>query len=208
VEDTRPLKADDVEDRVLYLSSFSKTVAPGFRVAWVTGAEPLIARMEIAKQSADLCTGGLDQRFVYEMWRRGTLESRLPRLREVYQTKRRVMEDALHHALGDLVSWPEPKGGFFLWASLPGLDTDALFARSLQHKVVYVPGSAFFADHSGVDRLRLAFSASSHEQIRKGISRLAAAVREERGAIESEPAAAGPDSAEGRPEKSSARSHG
>jgi 2-aminoadipate transaminase len=193
-EETRPLKADDEDDRVLYLSSFSKTVAPGFRVAWATGAEPLIARLEIAKQSADLCTGGLDQRLVCEMWRRGALASGLPALRKAYQTKRRVMEEALHHALGDLVSWPEPKGGFFLWASLSGVDTDTLFARALQHKVVYVPGSAFFVDHGGADRLRLAFSASSPEQIRNGIGRLAAAVREERDAIESGRVAAGPGS--------------
>ena len=75
--ETRPIKADDREGRVVYLSSFSKTVAPGFRVAWIAAAAPLVARFEIAKQSADLCTSAIDQRFIYEIWRRGLLESRL-----------------------------------------------------------------------------------------------------------------------------------
>ena len=81
-EETRPIKADDAEGRVVYLSTFSKTVAPGLRVAWIAGPAPIVARMEIAKQSADLCAGSLDQRLVYEVYRRGMLDRRLPLLRE------------------------------------------------------------------------------------------------------------------------------
>ncbi len=120
--ETRPIKADDRDDRVVYLSSFSKTVAPGFRVAWITAAPSLVERLEIAKQSADLCTSAIDQRFVYEIWRQGVLESRLALLRGAYQQKRTVLEQALRRELGALVTWPEPKGGFFLWASFGGRD--------------------------------------------------------------------------------------
>jgi 2-aminoadipate transaminase len=178
--ETRPIKADDVEGRVVYLSTFSKTAAPGLRVAWIAGPAPILARMEIAKQSADLCSGSLDQRLVYEIYKRGTLDRRLPLLRECYQKKRIAMEEALRRELGGLVSWSTPKGGFFLWASFhAGVNTDALLERAIARGVLYVPGSAFFVDaHSGADA-RLSFSAPSPERIDAGIARLAVAVREE-----------------------------
>ena len=179
--DTRPIKADDHEGRVVYLSSFSKTVAPGFRVAWVTAAPALIERLEIAKQSADLCTSSIDQRIVYEIWRQGVLESRLSLLRSVYQAKRTVLEQALRRELGGHVTWPEPKGGFFLWASFgQGIDTDALLRRAIAHGVVFVPGSAFYVEPQHLDRARLSFSAPPPAQIEAAVARLAGAVREER----------------------------
>lgn len=177
--DTRPIKADDTDGRVVYMSSFSKTLAPGFRVAWMAAPPPIAAKIEVAKQAADLCTGALDQRIVYELWKRGTLSARLPMLRSYYQAKRRVMEQALTRELGDLVSWPQPKGGFFLWASFnDSLDTDALLDRAVAHGVVYVAGSAFFVDGRRSQYARLAFSAASNEKIEEGIHRLANAVRE------------------------------
>src|SRR5688572_11108322 len=100
-EDTTPLKAVDREGRVVYMSSFSKTIAPGFRVAWITAAPAIIARLAIAKQSADLCTGSLDQRMVYESLRRGLLERRVPVLRRTYQEKRTALETALRAELGE-----------------------------------------------------------------------------------------------------------
>jgi 2-aminoadipate transaminase len=178
--DTRPIKADDREGRIVYMSSFSKTLAPGFRVAWIAAPPVIAAKLEVAKQAADLCTGALDQRIVYEMWRRGSLAARLPMLRGYYQAKRRTMEQALRREFGDRVSWPEPKGGFFLWASFGrDVDTDALLDRAVAHSVVYVAGSAFFVDGRHSEYARLSFSAASHERIDEGIRRLAAAVREE-----------------------------
>lgn len=178
-EETRPLKADDVDGVVIYLSSFSKTVAPALRIAWIAGPAPILAKVEIAKQSADLCTGALDQRLAYEVWKRGILERRLPKLRDCYREKRTVIEEALRRELGDLVSWPAPKGGFFLWASFPGLNTDRLLPRAVAKGVLYVPGSAFFVEHRSDSHVRLSFSAPSHERLREGIQRLALAVREE-----------------------------
>jgi 2-aminoadipate transaminase len=180
--ETRPIKADEgdvASGRVVYMSSFSKTLAPGFRVAWIAAPAPIAAKIEVAKQAADLCTGALDQRIVYELWKRGTLTARLPMLRGYYQAKRRTMEHALRRELDDLVSWPEPKGGFFLWASFgDAIDTDGLLDRAVAHGVVYVAGSAFFVDGRHSRFARLAFSAASHERIEEGIRRLAAAVRE------------------------------
>jgi 2-aminoadipate transaminase len=178
--DTRPIKADDHEGRVVYLSSFSKTVAPGFRVAWIAAAPALIARLEIAKQSADLCSSSIDQRFVYEIWRQGVLENRLSLLRSAYQAKRTVLEQALRRELGSHVTWPEPRGGFFLWASFgQGIDTDALLRRAIAHGVVFVPGSAFYVESRQLDRARLSFSAPPAAQIEAAVARLAGAVREE-----------------------------
>src|SRR5262245_21457848 len=91
-EETRPIKSDDEEGRVIYLSTFSKTAAPGFRVAWIAAAAEIAARMEVAKQSADICTGSLDQRLAFELWKRGVLDRRLPLMRNAYLRKRIAIE--------------------------------------------------------------------------------------------------------------------
>jgi 2-aminoadipate transaminase len=192
------MKADDLEGRVVYLSSFSKTLAPGYRVAWIDAPAPIAAKLEIAKQAADLCTGGFDQRLVYEAARRGILDRQLPLLRAHYQARRDVMVEALRKELGTSVTWPAPRGGFFLWAKLPDpLDAQRLLDRAVRHGVVYVAGEAFFVNgdalrpgdaqaqgvpspsRDGHNLMRLCFSAPSHDRIREGVSRLAAAVREE-----------------------------
>jgi 2-aminoadipate transaminase len=181
--EVRPLKADDVEQRVVYLSSFSKTLAPGFRVAWIDAAAPIAFKLEMAKQSEDLLTGSLDQRIVYEACRRGLLQQQLPLLRRHYQEKRDVMVEALHSAFGDDLSWLPPRGGFFLWATLPpGVDADRLVPRAIDHGVIYVAGEAFFVNGAGQNLVRLSFSSPPPDRIREGVTRLAAAVREERAA--------------------------
>lgn len=175
--DTRPIRADDRSGRVIYLSTFSKTLAPGFRVGWMVAPASLIERFETAKQSIDLMTGSFDQRIVYEAVRRGVLDRLAPQLRQLYRTKRDVMEQALREELGGRLRWPAPKGGFFLWATLPeGSDDDTLLARALDERVVFVIGSAFYVDGTGHDRIRLSFSAPTVERIREGARRLAAAM--------------------------------
>ena len=99
--ETRPIKADDREGRVIYLSSFSKTLAPGFRVAWLVAPEAVAAKLDLFKQTQDLMPPALDQHIIYQAYRRGILTSRLPMLRAFYQEKRTVMQDALRAQLGD-----------------------------------------------------------------------------------------------------------
>jgi len=177
--DVRPIKADDAEGRVIYLSSFSKTLAPGYRVAWIDAPAPLAAKLEIAKQAEDLCTSGLDQRIVFEAVRRGILERQLPELRAHYQHKRDVMVQALRREFGADVRWPDPRGGFFLWATLPApIDAEALVDRAMRHGVIYVPGSAFFVAPAERNVIRLSFSAPTPARIDEGVARLAAAIRE------------------------------
>jgi 2-aminoadipate transaminase len=178
--DTRPIKADDREGRVVYLSTFSKTLAPGFRVAWIAAPAPLTAKFETAKQAVDLSTGPLDQRIVYQAWKRGVVSRRLPILRSRYQTKRSVMAQTLREQCGDLVSWPEPRGGFFLWVSFPDtIGADRMLARATARGVIYVAGSAFYVENAAHNIARLSFSAPPPERIVDGVGRLAAALREE-----------------------------
>jgi 2-aminoadipate transaminase len=179
VDDIRPIKAEDDEGRVVYLSSFSKTLAPGFRVAWIAAPAPLVAKFELAKQSEDLCTGGFDQRMVYEACHRGLLAQQIPLLRRHYRAKRDVMAGALARELTGIVRWPGPRGGFFLWATLPDrIDADVMLDRAVEQGVVYVAGSSFFVDGSGRNTLRLSFSAPTPERIEEGVRRLAVTIRE------------------------------
>jgi 2-aminoadipate transaminase len=189
--DVRPMKADDGDGRVVYLSSFSKTLAPGYRVAWIDAPAALTAKFEFAKQAADLCTGTLDQRIVYEVVRQGILDRQLPMLRAHYREKRDVMVTALRDGLGEHVAWAEPRGGFFLWVRLPEIvDANRLIERAVRHGVVFVAGEAFFVEPDGTapelatpgggrNLVRLSFSAPTPARIREGVVRLRAALREE-----------------------------
>ena len=210
--DVRPIRADDSGGRVIYLSSFSKTLAPGFRVAWIDAPPPLAAKLEMAKQAEDLLTGSLDQRIVYEACRRGVLQRQLPLLRTHYRNKRDVMVEALRREFQGQVTWPEARGGFFLWATLPeAIDADALVPRAVDHGVIYVAGEAFFVASlpaaaqtppsappglaRGRNIVRLSFSAPTPERIRTGVTRLAAAVRAELAAVTTSSAARRPPAA-------------
>jgi len=176
--ETRPIRADDAGGRVIYLSTYSKTLAPGFRVGWMVAPAALADRFETAKQSMDLTSGILDQRMVHLAITRGLLPSLAPRLREVYRRKRDVMQQAIRRELGDLLTWPAPRGGFFLWATLPaGLTDTAVLERALEERLVFVIGSAFYVDGRGHDKIRLSFSAPTPERIEEGVRRLARVVR-------------------------------
>jgi 2-aminoadipate transaminase len=190
--EVRPIKADDTNGRVVYLSSFSKTLAPGFRVAWIAAPAALAAKIEMAKQAEDLLTGSLDQRMIYEACRRGILDRQLPLLRQHYAAKRDVMEAALRREMS-AAAWPKPKGGFFLWVALPGgIDAGRMIHRAIEHGVIYVAGEAFYVDGTGQNRLRLSFSAPTAAQIETGVARLAATLRAEAAAPETAAAAGRP----------------
>jgi 2-aminoadipate transaminase len=177
--DTRPIAADDREGRVVYLSSFSKTLAPGLRVAWLSAPLALCAKLEIAKQAADLCTGAFDQRIVYEACRRGLFDTHLPKLRAHYQHKRDTMVGAIERRLHGQVTWLPPRGGFFLWVALgDGVKSRDVMPRARARGVIYVHGSAFFVDGTGEEFMRLSFSAPSPARIDDGVGRLADAIAE------------------------------
>ena len=126
---------------------------------------------------------------VYEAWKRGVLAARVPMLRKFYQEKRSAMERAFRREVDDLITWPEPRGGFFLWASLPKhMSADDLLPRAIEARVIYVVGSAFFVDGTGQHTLRLSFSLPSVERIDEGVRRLCGVFKEE---IDRDPVPAG-----------------
>lgn len=176
--ETRPLAADDTNGRVLYLSTVSKTLAPGFRVGWMVAPRTLIERFDTAKQSTDLSSGVLDQHIALEAIRRGVIDRLAPRLRAAYKRKRDVIEGAIRTHMGDRLTWQQPRGGFFVWATLPPGRTDLeVLQQAVAQRVVFVIGSAFFVDGSGHETIRLSFSAPTIDRIEEGVRRLAAVLQ-------------------------------
>jgi 2-aminoadipate transaminase len=175
--DTRPIKADDTDGRVIYLGSFSKILVPGLRVAWMIAPKEIAQKVELCKQAADISSGVFDQRIVHGALAGGVIDRIAPGLRAHYQAKRTVMETALKTHLAGRVNWISPRGGFFLWIEMPGADDRKVFERALEEKVSFVLGSAFFVNGQGHEFARLAFSGISHEQIEQGIGRLANAIK-------------------------------
>ena len=165
--------------RTLYCGSFSKTLSPGLRVGWVCGAAPVIRRLVLMKQAADLHSSTINQMAIAEVASR-MFESHVANLRDVYKSRRDYMLDALKRHMPEGVEWTRPEGGMFVWLTLPErLDAADLLAKSLEtQRVAFVPGRAFFADGSGGNTLRLSFSCADQTQIEEGIARLGRLLRE------------------------------
>ena len=140
---------------------------------------PLVAKLDVAKQAADLCTGALDQRIVFEAWKRGVLDRQVPMLRAHYQQKRDVMERALQAELGDLVTWPEPRGGFFLWVTLPAAaQRRRMLPRAIEQQGHLRRGQRVLRGrHAAGTCIRLSFSLPPVARIEEGIRRLTQLVR-------------------------------
>ena len=164
---------------VVYLSTYSKILAPGLRVGSIVAASPLIRKLVQAKQSADLHTPTLNQMVAYELDRRGFLESQSQRVAVSYGERRDVMVEAIREHFPAEVHLSVPEGGMFLWLTLPKhYDTTLLLQRALDIKVAFVPGESFFANGGGQNCMRLNFSNASLERIREGIARLGEALRQ------------------------------
>ena len=159
--------------RTLYCGSFSKILSPGLRVGWVVGARPVIQRLVLMKQAADLHSATLNQ-IATERVARGHFDTHVAQLRRVYGARRDAMLAALARHMPEGVRWTRPEGGMFVWLTLPkGIDAAALLARSLQsERVAFVPGRAFFADGSNANTLRLSFSCADAAMIDEGMKRL------------------------------------
>lgn len=172
-------KVAPLRGNVLYLSTFSKTLCPGLRVAWMVGPKDVIARIVQAKQGADLHTSTFTQMVAYETARDGFLEEHVATLRGVYRDRRDLMLAMMDELFPTGVTWTHPKGGLFLWVKLPeGMDAGELLKKAVAQKVAFVPGSPFFSHGGGENTLRMNFSNARPEQIEEGMKRLAAVIRE------------------------------
>jgi 2-aminoadipate transaminase len=178
-DDYRNLKSRDTDNRVILVNTFSKILSPGIRLGWMTGPEDVVSRCELAKQGMDACSSSLSQVIATDYLDSGSVQKYTAEMRPVYGEKCKAMLEALEAEMPEGVSWSHPAGGFFVWVTLPeSMDSEALLLKSIERKVAFVTGSPFHVDGRGGNKLRLAFSNSSLEQITEGVARLADAVRE------------------------------
>ena len=167
------LRALDGGDLVLYLGTFSKILSPGIRIGWAAAPRPVLAKMNLGKQAADLCSSSLSQHFIAAYFESGRWREQIGELRELYRRRRDVMLDALSEHFPAQATWTHPQGGLFIWATLPSyIDTTDLLALALDEKVAFVPGEGAFVDGRGRSSMRLNFSGSTEEEIREGVRRI------------------------------------
>lgn len=177
-EEIPPVKHWDETGHVVYVSTFSKTIAPGLRLGWVVARPDLFSRMLILKQAADLHTSSFDQRVALAYLAGGKQPAHLERIRRAYGERFDILDAALRAALPAAYSWTKPDGGMFLWVTGPrDLDALDLLQRAIAQKVAFVPGRDFFPADGGRNHFRLNFSNSAPERLREGVRRLAALVR-------------------------------
>ena len=163
---------------VIYLSTFSKILAPGIRLAWVIAPEEVIRKLVMAKQGTDLHTATFNQMVAFEVSRGGFLDRHVWLIRRVYGERRDIMMEAMAEFFPAGSRWTHPKGGLFLWGILPeGIDTRSLFPMAIEQNVAFVPGEYFFARGGGKNTMRLNFSNATPEMIRVGIERLGKVIR-------------------------------
>ena len=164
--------------RTIYCGSFSKTLAPGLRVGWAVAAKPVIQRLVLIKQAADLHSSTLNQIAIHRVAKDGFADQ-VAKLREVYSSRRDNMLAALEREMPEGVTWTRPEGGMFVWITLPAhIDGATLLAQSLEtERVAFVPGRAFFADGSNGNTIRLSFSCARPPEINEGIARLGRLIR-------------------------------
>jgi DNA-binding transcriptional MocR family regulator len=174
-----PLRARR-RDGVFYLSTFSKTFAPGFRVGWILAPHAVRDKLVIATEAQVLCPSMFAQAAVTSYLSTMPWREQLKTYRELYRERRDALLAALEDLMPPGVTWTRPAGGLFVWATLSGgLDAKAMMPRAINARVAYVPGTGFYADGTGRENLRLNFSFPPPERIREGVRRLAGVVEQE-----------------------------
>ena len=190
---------------VMYLGTFSKILSPGIRLGWVLAPPPVLEKINLGKQAADLCSSTLSQLMVEAYFEQAHWRDYIDAVAETYRARRDTMLDALAEHFPAQASWTHPQGGLFIWATLPDfIDTTDLLARALRENVAFVPGAAAYLDGRGHNAMRLNFSAVDEADIREGIRRIGKVVAEQvalygtlTGTSKPEPPASQPDEPQG-----------
>jgi len=178
-EPIRAMRADEA-DGVIYLGSFSKTFAPGFRVGWVLAPHAVREKLVLAQESATLCPPAFSQMAVSAYLTSHDWLGQIKQFREMYRERRDAMIGALDDLMPAAARWNVPGGGFYVWVTLPdGLDAKAMLPRAVTARVAYVPGTAFFADGFGAQSMRLSYCYPTPERIREGVRRLTGVIEDE-----------------------------
>ncbi len=174
------LRALDGGVFVMYLGTFSKILSPGLRLGWVVAPPPVLEKINLGKQAADLCSSTMSQLLVHHYFEQGDWRDYVDSLTEIYRARRDTMLDALAEWFPREAEWTRPAGGLFIWVTLPDfIDTTDLLARALRENVAFVPGSAAYLDGRGHNSMRLNFSGSDEDAIREGIRRIGKVVEEQ-----------------------------
>jgi len=175
------LYALDGGEFVIYLGTFSKILSPGIRLGWAAAPRPVLQKMNLGKQAADLCSSSMTQLFVVEYFASGDWRAYVDSLVGIYRSRRDAMLDALAAHFPREAAWTEPDGGLFIWATLPDyIDTTDLLARALEERnVAFVPGRAAYVDGRGGSAMRLNFSGVHEDDIREGVRRIGQVIREQ-----------------------------
>ena len=167
------MRAMDDDDRVIYLGSFSKTFAPGFRIGWVLAPHAVREKLVLAQESATLCPPVFSQFAIQSYLTAHDWKGQIKVFSEMYRERRDALLAGLDDHMPPGTSWTRPEGGFFVWVTLPdGLDAQAMLPRAVSARVAYVPGTAFYADGFGSRHLRLSYCFPTPERIREGTRRL------------------------------------
>jgi 2-aminoadipate transaminase len=179
-EPQRLMKELDTTGRVLTLCSFSKILAPGFRVGWMIAHPVIIDKIVLAKQTADICTSTFVQKVIARYMQKGLLEKNLAKTIILYRERRTHMVNCFRKYMPEQVKWTEPQGGLFLFVTLPAhLDAGIIFEKALEKNVAFVAGSTFYCNDTGRNTMRINFSFSNLSEIETGVQRLALVIREE-----------------------------
>ena len=167
------------QDGVVYLGTFSKTLAPGFRVGWALAPHAIREKLVLANEAAVLSPSSFSQLVISEYLSSADWKGQINTFRGVYHERKNALLSALDEYLPEL-TWTNPNGGFYVWVTLPDrLDSKALLPRAVKELVAYTPGTAFFANGDGRQNMRLSFCYPTPEHIRIGIRRLATVIRDE-----------------------------
>jgi 2-aminoadipate transaminase len=176
-----PLFALDGGEYVLYLGTLSKILSPGIRLGWLAAPAPVLAKVKLGKQAADLCSSSLTQKLVDAYFAEGRWRRYIADLSALYRERRDTMLDALAEFFPREAEWTRPAGGLFIWATLPDfIDTGDLLAKALrEEQVAFVPGAAAYVDGRGASSMRLNFSGADGDAIREGVRRIGKVVSEQ-----------------------------
>ncbi len=169
----------DTSGNVVYLGSFSKIISPGIRSGWIVAPQAIYQKIVFGKQATDLCSSPLNQLFVHGLIASGVWLEYIERLRGIYTSRRDTMLEALSEEFPSEATWTRPAGGFFVWATIPGIHTGDLLAKAIDENVAFVRGDAFYQDGGGTDSMRLSFSFVNEERIKEGVRRLGAVISDQ-----------------------------
>jgi 2-aminoadipate transaminase len=168
-----PIKSFDTSGRVVYLGSFSKTIAPGLRTGYIVANEEILAKMMVGKQTVDLHSNALSQVLIYEYLKSETYDAHLESIKLLYKNKRDKMLNLMQAHFPDCAKWEKPQGGMFIWVEFPqGVSMTEFLSVAMDEKIAFIPGASFYALGGTDNTMRLNFSNSTEADMEKGIKKL------------------------------------